>query len=592
MKRLLIVLFGVLVFQGSVWAESCLKNWPPDTASVTKAKILHPVSANQMIVKKSSFGLAWHERGSVGDFLGSNVNIRLYEQGDDKQDLFKNRLINKPNTGFFLINKKDFRTAKVKSGKQYYFAVQKAGTAAAGVQIQSECFTFDIKAKEDLQCNAATNMKECLKVLVSQNRAFLERLSELEGQITASPGSTQVISTSVKTSTNHSHPEYVGSTHSHNFASSSHTHAHETNQGIATANLDNDVSDEQVINAIISGRLKYHNGYPAARVHKAAQASTQICYSPSQQEWVVGFRPVPDNQGRAVWNRQNEIYFQYGTKRTWKIQSGPAKGQTGRSAPDWAVIHPAHRVPNFEERVEQLYWDAALKERPPLSDSFIQKRAEQMRRSLRIESPIDCGILVDRPQLPDWDNDERLLDPDFVNQWFSQNQDDVTLYLQAARVCVLPGLIDISARWAEAFEWGEFDNWNEMFGGYGMRKDNIDATTNYLDYTQSGAHISFSSLAHHKDVLEAEYPDTRRIDEFVCNSERYVMADSMLQHTPFTYENTDHSGLPYNFTHLPLTENLWMAKYLLEAKNDAMSALCSSLAASGLSSDKCQELIE
>ena len=183
MKRLLTVLFGVLAFQGSVWADSCLQNWPPDAASVTKAKILHPVSANQMIVKKSSFGLAWHERGSLGDFLGANVNIRLYEQGDDQQDLFKNRLINKPNTGFFLINKKDFRTAKVKSGKQYYFTVQKAGTAAAGVQIQSECFTFDIKAKEDLQCNAATNMKECLKVLISQNRAFLERLSELENTV-------------------------------------------------------------------------------------------------------------------------------------------------------------------------------------------------------------------------------------------------------------------------------------------------------------------------------------------------------------------------------------------------------------------------
>ena len=188
MKRLLIVLFGVLVFQGSVWAESCLKNWPPDTASVTKAKILHPVSANQMIVKKSSFGLAWHERGSLGDFLGANVNIRLYEQGDDQQDLFKNRLINKPNTGFFLINKKDFRTAGVKSGKQYYFAVQKAGTAAAGVQIQSECFTFDIKAKEDLQCDSATKGKDCLKVLVSQNRALLERVSDLTARLDALEG--------------------------------------------------------------------------------------------------------------------------------------------------------------------------------------------------------------------------------------------------------------------------------------------------------------------------------------------------------------------------------------------------------------------
>ena len=104
MKRLLIVLFGVLVFQGSVWADSCLKNWPPDAASVTKAKILYPVTEGKIIAKKSPFGVVWHETGSVGDWLGAHVNIRLYEQGKE-QDLFKNRLLNKPNTGFFMVNK-------------------------------------------------------------------------------------------------------------------------------------------------------------------------------------------------------------------------------------------------------------------------------------------------------------------------------------------------------------------------------------------------------------------------------------------------------------------------------------------------------
>ena len=514
MKRLLIVLFGVLVFQGSVWAESCLKNWPPDTASVTKAKILHPVSANQMIVKKSSFGLAWHERGSLGDFLGANVNIRLYEQGDDQQDLFKNRLINKPNTGFFLINKKDFRTARVKPGKQYYFAVQKAGTAAAGVQIQSECFTFDIKAKEDLQCDSATNGKDCLKVLVSQNRALLERMSELEGQITASPGSTQAISTSVKTSTSHSHPEYAGSTHSHNFASSSHTHAHETNQGTATANLDSDVTDEQVINAIISGRLKYPNGYPATRVHKAARASTKICFSPMQQQWVVGLRAPRDDQGRAVWSDQNETYFhEDGKKRTWTLY-GNVRDQ---SAPRWAIIHPVHRVENFEERVEQLYWDAALKERPPLSDSFIQERVDGYESEL--ESPIDCGILVDRREFPDWVDDLFNVDTDTLDSWVSQNKDDVRLYTQAAKVCVLPGLIDISARWAEAFMWGSFENWHKVFGWYAPQ---ISAYNAYIDYIGKGRGVSFGSLAFHaRDGL-----DTRFIDNFLCNGEGYVLADS------------------------------------------------------------------
>ena len=222
MKRLLIVLFGVLVFQGSVWADSCLKNWPPDAASVTKAKILYPVTEGEIIVKKSPVGVMWHETGSVGDWLGAHVNIRLYEQGKE-QDLFKNRLLNKPNTGFFLISKKDFRTAGVKPGKQYYFAVEKVATDTAPqkIQIQSGCFTFDIKAKEVLQCNAATNMKECLKVLIGQNRNLLERMGKLEDTVKALEGGGGTV---INQNTGHEHPEYAAGSHGHNFDSSSHSH--------------------------------------------------------------------------------------------------------------------------------------------------------------------------------------------------------------------------------------------------------------------------------------------------------------------------------------------------------------------------------
>ena len=101
MKRLLIVLFGVLVFQGSVWADSCLKNWPPDAASFTKAKILHPAEQDLVIPKNRAFGLTWQESSTTAKWLGEKVKIRLYERGNDKTDLFKN--IKRPNNGIAVI---------------------------------------------------------------------------------------------------------------------------------------------------------------------------------------------------------------------------------------------------------------------------------------------------------------------------------------------------------------------------------------------------------------------------------------------------------------------------------------------------------
>ena len=222
MKRLLVVLFGLLAFQGSVWADSCLKNWPPDEDSVAIARILFPVEDEQVISKRSSFGLVWHEKDAIGESLGGKVNIRLYERGKETRDLFNNRLRNKNNTGFFLINKKDFSAVKVIADKEYYFEVQGAEKAGSKVRIQSECFTFDLKKRENLQCDSATEMKECIKVLVAQNNSALARISALEERLDASKNSGASTSTIINQNTAHSHSEYAEDGHSHDFGSSSH----------------------------------------------------------------------------------------------------------------------------------------------------------------------------------------------------------------------------------------------------------------------------------------------------------------------------------------------------------------------------------
>ena len=138
MKRFLIVLFGVLVFQGSVWADSCLKAYP--IGSNTGAKILHPVSENLEIKKKAPFLLQW----KVVE-VSQTVNIRLYKKGAEGKgkDLFGQRLNNRPNTGTALITKQDFKRAKVKAGEEYFFQVELL-SARPEMVISSECFTFNV----------------------------------------------------------------------------------------------------------------------------------------------------------------------------------------------------------------------------------------------------------------------------------------------------------------------------------------------------------------------------------------------------------------------------------------------------------------
>jgi len=172
MKRLLVVVFGILVFQGTVWADSCRKAYP--IGSDGGARILYPDSENLEIKKKAPFLLQW----KVVE-VSQAVNIRLHKKGAEDKDLFRRRLNNRPNTGTALITKQDFKRARVKAGEEYFFKVELNPTRPEQV-ISSECFTFNVKSKESLVCESGPGTKTCLKALIETIAGLQAQLHELE----------------------------------------------------------------------------------------------------------------------------------------------------------------------------------------------------------------------------------------------------------------------------------------------------------------------------------------------------------------------------------------------------------------------------
>ena len=184
MKKILIVLFGALVFQGSVWAQfdgwstSCLEASAGDTGLFGIAEILHPASAGLVLKKNAPFLLQWKDMSDARERDKSHVKIRLYEKGAEGKDLFKKILNNRPNTGTALITKQNLKRAKVKAGEKYFFQVQ-LNYGSRKTKISSECFTFNVKEKEDFQCDNASTLKSCVKALVIDNRSLRAEVASL-----------------------------------------------------------------------------------------------------------------------------------------------------------------------------------------------------------------------------------------------------------------------------------------------------------------------------------------------------------------------------------------------------------------------------
>jgi len=101
-KRLLIVLFGVLVFQGNAQSETCFEEytWNGAAGAVT-AKVLTPTSDDSSVLNKgAAFLLQWQDRQEI---LGGKVKVTLISEKGNKViplgDAYLNSL---PNTGYAL----------------------------------------------------------------------------------------------------------------------------------------------------------------------------------------------------------------------------------------------------------------------------------------------------------------------------------------------------------------------------------------------------------------------------------------------------------------------------------------------------------
>ncbi len=123
MKRLLLVLFGVLVFQGSVWAQC------PD------AKVLSP-GANSVLIKDLPFVLQWQDDDLC---LGKQVTIDLVDdKGKSSRIAYmknkKDYKVKHPNSGFLNID----RLIAPESDHKYRFKISPAKKAQGQESIESE----------------------------------------------------------------------------------------------------------------------------------------------------------------------------------------------------------------------------------------------------------------------------------------------------------------------------------------------------------------------------------------------------------------------------------------------------------------------
>jgi len=276
MKRFLIVLFGVLVFQGSVIAApvECWKVAAVDTPPRVIAKILHPSLPDVVIRKDSPFLLQWKDMSGV-DALRSVVDIRLYRKQGKGKDLFGNRLNGKPNNGVFLITKQDFKRVKVKADQEYFFEVELKYPFQSGQDktIQSVCFTFNMKRKEKepVICDDGKGTKVCLNALIANVRLLMDQVGDLQRQLQdddSSDGGADG-ATVVNLDSKHTH-NFSEIDHSHKYASSSHNHddvaSHKHDDLVSIDSLSEEVNSlEERIDTFGGGSCGLHMGKEAKK---------------------------------------------------------------------------------------------------------------------------------------------------------------------------------------------------------------------------------------------------------------------------------------------------------------------------------------
>ncbi len=182
MKRLLVVLFGVLVFQGSAWALTsggglCQKN-----GDGGKARVLSPADTQQLN-KGSAILLQWKDSEN---WLGNKVTIELHSRKGETEQLVKPWPL-QINTGSALITRADLRGAKIKKASKkdirYFFRLK--NHARPKRSIDSGCFTFTKSEKSQRQ---RRNLKEEIEGLDSTLALALVIISDLTARLDALEG--------------------------------------------------------------------------------------------------------------------------------------------------------------------------------------------------------------------------------------------------------------------------------------------------------------------------------------------------------------------------------------------------------------------
>jgi len=193
MKRLLLVLFGVLVFQGSVFALPSGGDLCQQDGDGDKARVLSPADTQQLN-KGSAILLQWKDSE---DWLGNKVTIELQEA-----EGFRKVVKTWPlqiNTGSALITRADLRGAKIKkaSKKDIRYVFRLKNHAKAKRFIDSGCFTFTKSEKSQRQRRNLKEEIEGLESTLTQAlvaiRDLTDRLDALEGEEVVSEDSGGVV---------------------------------------------------------------------------------------------------------------------------------------------------------------------------------------------------------------------------------------------------------------------------------------------------------------------------------------------------------------------------------------------------------------
>jgi hypothetical protein len=190
MKRLLIVLFGVLVFQGSVWALTSADDLCQQDGDNGKATVLSPADT-QELDKSSPLLLQWQDKAQ---WLQSKVTIKLHSRTGKKERVVKT-WPSQTNTGSALITREDLRKVQInrnasKQDIRYFFRLTNHRKTERF--IESGCFTFTKNLKRQ---RSRQNLKEEVAALESSLTLALatiegltDRLQALEGRVGTTGG--------------------------------------------------------------------------------------------------------------------------------------------------------------------------------------------------------------------------------------------------------------------------------------------------------------------------------------------------------------------------------------------------------------------